>query len=170
MAVIRSLQRVDPLPLSGVLVVVIIALMLVAVGLVMSANPVTIGSGNPFDVYATIMPGQPLSALEAFACGSNFNNDGGSSVFYCMIRPQDGPIRSISINSAYDKVESMTFRASDLRVGDLIEHWGHPDLTRVFDRSFTLAWDEGIYVIGSVQGRYNYWSKATYVLVMTPTH
>jgi hypothetical protein len=170
MAVVRSLQRVDPLrlPVRSVWVVYIILLMLAAVGFV--TYPIPAGSANPFDAYTTIMPGQPLSALEAFACGSAYNNHTNMSAFYCVIRPDEGPIRSISINSAYGKVESMTFRASDVRVGDLVEHWGHPDLTRVFQRSFTLAWDEGIYVIGSLQGRYNYWSRANYVLVMTPAN
>jgi hypothetical protein len=37
----------------------------------------------------------------------------------------------------------------------------------VFKRSFALSWDEGIYVIGSLRGRFNYWSPATYVLVMS---
>jgi hypothetical protein len=177
MAVVRSLQHLNPLlshrlPVSAALVAGVILFILVAVGVsfAASATPVISQSTSPFAAYATIMPGQPLSALEAFNCGAAFANNTAMSVFYCMIRPKDGPISSISVNGEKGKIESLTIRTSDVRVGDLIEYWGHPDLTRVFQRSFTLAWDEGIYVIGSVQGRFNYWSHANYVLVMALEH
>lgn len=170
MVVVRSLQRIEPLfgqrlPVRSVLMV--FAVLFIGAAASFWLVTTRLNATNPFDAYATIMPGQPVSVLEAFDCSSAYTTDRTLSVFYCMIRPKDGPIRSISINSARGKVESITYRASDVRVGDLIEHWGHPDLTRVFQRSFTLAWDEGIYVIGSVQGRYSYWSKANYVLVMS---
>jgi hypothetical protein len=181
MAAVPSLQPIGPqssvqvisrrLPVSGALIAAIILFMVAALGVGVTASGnsviVTDGPTGPLDVYAAIMPGQPLSVLEAFDCGTTYPNNTSLAAFYCTIRPEYGPIRSISVSGANGKIESLTMRMSDVRVGDLIEHWGHPDLTRVFKRSFTLAWDEGIYVIGSLRGRFNYWSPATYVLVMS---
>jgi hypothetical protein len=182
MAAVRSVPRFDPqplvqifsqrLPASGALVVALILLALAVIGAGAAASASTVlavdGPVSPFDVYTAIMPGQPITALEAFDCGSPYSGTTEQSAFYCMIRPDDGPIRSISVSGSKGKIESLTMRASDVRVGDLIAHWGHPNLTRVYKRSFSMAWDGGIYVIGSLRGRFSYWSNASYVLVMNP--
>ncbi len=178
MAAVRGLQPATPqilisrrLPTRIALAVAIILFAIVAlgVGAAAYANPITVTDGpvSPFDIYTAIMPGQPLNVLEAFDCGAAYPNNSGVAAFFCMIRPKDGPIRSISVSGANGEIQSLTMRTSDVRVGDLIAHWGHPDLTRVFQRSFTLAWDEGVYVIGTLRGRFNYWSLANYVLIMS---
>jgi hypothetical protein len=138
MAAVRSLQRNGPqslvqvfgrrLPVSGALAAALILFILAAlgVGAVASAGSVIVTEepARPLDAYTAIMPGQPLSAVEAFACGTAFPSNSSVSAFYCMIRPKDGPIRSISINGTKGKIESLTLRTSGIHVGDLIEHWG----------------------------------------------
>lgn len=182
MAALRSLEQWNiPHPSRRVLqrwqingvVVIAFAIILAGVGMTLAAEIPWAGTaGNPFDPYETILPGMSVSVLEGHDCPAAYSvPEAGytSEITYCHIRPESGPIRLIAVNASSEIIRTVSFRSTDVRAGDLIEQWGHPDTLYIYRTSFVMLWDEGIFATGTPQGRFSYWSPVRYVLRMEAT-
>jgi hypothetical protein len=104
---------------------------------------------DPFAPYDAIMPGQSSAVLNDFPC--KFYSD--SLVQYaptlCTIRAAQGDIKNVMIlvDDQISQVSYVSFISESLRYGDLVRHWGRPDVIRKIGMSLFLDWGIGVHAV-----------------------
>lgn len=92
---------------------------------------------DPFAPYETVMPG---AGRTEFVCDSSITYGSGQASD-CEIRPNDGFFVSITSTTYHNRIIQTSFMAHDLSVGDIIQHWGRPDIVVKFNRTFSVFWE-----------------------------
>ncbi len=100
---------------------------------------------DPFAPYEAMMPGQWAVASRELPCDFLIIYRFGDTVA-CELWPLEGPFVSVASNTYRGNFVRSSFSADDLYVGDVIRHWGRPDLVVKFNhRSFYVLWaDQGL--------------------------
>ena len=97
-----------------------------------------------FAPYEAVMPGQ-LVTYSDYPCDRQAT-DHYLRTILCEIDSGSGPFISVSSNIFQDRFVRTVFVADDLHVGDVIWHWGRPDVVEKFNhQTFYLLWnDQGL--------------------------
>lgn len=114
---------------------------------------------DPFVAYEAMMPGRMVSP-EAPPCDlhpmqASDSYPPNANVDYCALYPTEGVFAAASAYTHNRRFVFLSLRvAGDLRVGDLVLRWGHPDTIVRNDRSFYVRWsDQQLYGLIRVRGR-----------------
>jgi hypothetical protein len=116
---------------------------------------------DPFAPFESMMPGQSISALEVPPCSFQSIAGYDGIAIGCEIHPMDGPFVSVSSSISNGRFVYTSFSAHNLYFGDIVRHWGRPDVVVNYNhRSFQVIWkDQGligfIHPVG-VAGQFNY--------------
>jgi hypothetical protein len=107
------------------------------------ARPV--GFADPFAAHEAIAPGQSASGLAQYGCDlqSDMWVRGGSTT--CRADGQVNGLMLVSANSNNRQdIHQLSFRASNVYVGNLVERWGYPDSVKIRNGLYYASWDEGV--------------------------
>jgi hypothetical protein len=104
-----------------------------------------------------MMPDQPLPLLtlatEPHTCNSNI----AYPQVICTIRPESPHFDRVMIISRDGVIRQTLFVPTDLRVIDLVRHWGRPDSIQQSDRGYYfLRWDAGVFAHIRSNNRFSY--------------
>ncbi len=84
---------------------------------------------DPFAVYAAIMPGHSVDALEDYPCRFRATKRASVVLGYCQFEPEYGLLSEVTLTIRNDVIAQTTafdIPANTLRLGDLILCWGKP--------------------------------------------
>ena len=113
---------------------------------------------DPFAPFEAIMPGQPSGALSQYSCRIEQTPKLIDDLSICRIYPGEGPFYQIVV--VFDhRILRIVFKTERLRVGDLIQRWGRPDVTRNGRGDFYIEWHKALYAVAaplSFRGRFSY--------------
>jgi hypothetical protein len=95
---------------------------------------------DPFALYKAMMPGALAMGSENPVC--NFQTESGSSpILRCELQPHDSFFVSGVSNIADGRFVYSSLIPNHLYIGDVIRHWGRPDIVeRISNRSFYVQW------------------------------
>lgn len=118
------------------------------------------GYPDPFAPYAAIMPGQPSAVLSHYPCHFEKQLERSFEPILCRIRPKDGVFSEVVAHFQNDRIWQVEFKPEGLRVGDLVLHWGIPDLGQDDGGLIYIRWHGGtVYAVvspDSQKRQYNY--------------
>ncbi len=118
---------------------------------------------DPFGDYINLTPGQPTSLLAGYPCTTPYD-DTLDRTLYCQIKPDGGPIRLITVTAHDDRIATVSFMTDSLRVGDLVERWGRPDIVGKSKSNFRVKWSSrGVVAVGHTDFWFNYQAVVCYV-------
>jgi hypothetical protein len=131
---------------------------------------------DPFALYEGMMPGEWLEPGNP-PCELHPETGIQGTAFYCVLHSRDRePIVSVSSNIFDHRFAHTVFVADDLYVGDIVRHWGQPDMVeRVDYRSFNLIWTDQelmgfVYPVGQI-GRFSYMMPVqNFTIGLLPDH
>ena len=127
-------------PIIYIPVLMISVLLGVELALLAAAHLLSTGQPlDPFAPYEAIMPGQPSAELSRFRCVIEKDSQGTN---ICRIH-FDGGIFSdvILFSSTEDRITEVTFMANGLRIGDLVDYWGYPEINH-YKNFYILSWQK----------------------------
>ena len=111
------------------------------------------GYPDPFTPYEVIMPGQPASALNDFACIEDYPPS-PSNIYVCRGNPGAEVIFSrIQVLVFNSTINQITFYGESLQVVDLIHRFGQPKTITLEKRHYVLTWDDRTYAFIPVSAR-----------------
>lgn len=149
-----------------VAVLALIALAVTSVGVAMLVSIAFFSTEDidPFAPYDAIMPGQPMTAVARHSCSVSFlPPEIAYRVFYCHIHPRNGPFLAVSVVGQDDTIRALSFRVQGLRVGDLVQRWGRPNVVQKRKRYYLMRWGEDIYATVHTVGWFTYQSEVQFV-------
>jgi hypothetical protein len=115
---------------------------------------------DPFAPYEGMMPGQWMGTPGDLPCDFQLI-PGSVEVTDCETHRSNGPFVSVTSSVFGGRVVRTWFRANNLYIGDIVQHWGRPDVVvRYNDRSFYVLWGSqglmGIIAPVGAIGSFNY--------------
>jgi hypothetical protein len=148
----------------AVLVLMALALTSVGIALLVSKAFSAPEAIDPFASYDAIMPGQPMTAAALYSCSVSYlPSEIAYRVFYCQIHPRNGLFLSVSIIGQDDTIRALSFGVQGLRVGDLVQRWGRPDVVQKRRRYYLIRWGEDIYATAHAVGWFTYQAEVRFV-------
>ncbi len=121
---------------------------------------------DPFVLYDTILPGQPMSALDAYPCNLSENRMNGQVVtghFTCIIFPNDNIFDTIHVDIWNNRITEVVFYATNLPLGQVALHWRAP--SSLHSSRGALAWDADNYSI-EVLGKHLEYQKQIRIITV----
>lgn len=136
------------------LVVPQILLLFAAELMVLERMQVAYPGGHPdlFAPYQALMPGQPAAPYGNCAWRYQRIPGAAGEQIYCEVHPGEGAFISVYADVYNSRFVGISFYANDLYVGDIVRHWGWPDLIVKNGSQFYVRWDTGEYAVLDTMG------------------
>jgi hypothetical protein len=113
---------------------------------------------DPFAPYEAMIAGRSIAPND-LPCRLQTEHQIGETTV-CRLFPADGVFASITSTTFDTGFVYTVFVTNDLRVGDIIQHWGQPDTVGKLGPYFMVIWEDvGLYgrIIPAVRGwRFDY--------------
>ncbi|MFN8371466.1 MAG: hypothetical protein U0694_01115 [Anaerolineae bacterium] len=122
---------------------------------------------NPIAAYPLLMPGAPLSALEAYSCRWQNEGAGRDIISTCSNLLGNPYFPGMDVYASRNVIMSIAFQVNGLRVGDMPVEWGRPHV-QPYGETFSVYWlFEGYCITAYLQPRprFTYWAAINYLTI-----